>query len=59
MTLEKLSENYSELKIKMRNTRTKNRRDKNLIKLREELYQLQDNIVSQMVSEKREIKIDY
>jgi len=59
MTFEKLLENYSQIKITMKKTRQKNRRDKNLLKLREELYQLQDKMVEIIVSEKIEVNVDW
>lgn len=43
----------------MKKTRQKNRRDKNLLKLREELYQLQDKMVEIIVSEKIEVNVDW
>jgi hypothetical protein len=59
MTFEKLLENYSQTKITMKKTRQKNRRDKNLLKLREELYKKQDEIIERIVSEKIEVNVDW
>jgi hypothetical protein len=59
MTFEKLLENYSQIKITMKKTRQKNRRDKNLLKLREDLYKKQDEIIEKIVSEKIEVNVDW
>jgi hypothetical protein len=59
MTFEKLLENYSQTKITMKKTRQKNRRDKNLLKLREDLYKKQDEIIERIVSEKIEVNVDW
>jgi hypothetical protein len=59
MTFEKLLENYSQTKITMKKTRQKNRRDKNLLKLREELYKKQDEIIERIVFEKIEVNVDW
>jgi len=59
MTFEKLLENYSQIKITMKKTRQKNRRDKNLLKLREALYKKQDEIIEKIVSEKLDVNVDW
>ena len=56
---EKLLENYSQTKITMKKTRQKNRRDKNLLKLREDLYKKQDEIIEKIVSEKLDVNVDW
>ena len=43
----------------MKKTRQKNRRDKNLLKLREALYKKQDEIIEKIVSEKLDVNVDW